>query len=205
MILGKPEVAAEIFERDKSLPVAWQLEKLGQTDSGHWIGDRLETLRRSGAEPPRGPWPSPRSDQQGGLSNVRDVLGARGFHRQVVVAFIPVTEPALIPLFLGFGDWNDCPSAVVHAAMARRWGHLHGAAPVAFGSDTIEYRVARPVSTHEAAVELALEHFAYCPDSVLQGTETIERLAASLINAKYWLFWWDRRRLSPYNRRSFRH
>jgi hypothetical protein len=26
---------------------------------------------------------------------------------------------------------------------------------------------------------------------LLQGTETIERLAASLIGARYWFFWWD--------------
>ncbi|MEA2917821.1 MAG: hypothetical protein QOJ15_9902 [Bradyrhizobium sp.] len=46
--------------------------------------------------------------------------------------------------------------------------------------------VAHPISAREQAIALALEQFAYCPDIVLQGTETIERLAASLTGARYW-------------------
>jgi hypothetical protein len=38
---------------------------------------------------------------------------------------------------------------------------------------------------------IALQQFAYCPDIVLQGTETIDRLAAGLLEARYWFFWWD--------------
>ena len=50
---------------------------------------------------------------------------------------------------------------------------------------------ARPVGTQEQAIELALEQYAYCPDIVLQGTETVERLAAEILVAQYWFFWWD--------------
>jgi hypothetical protein len=62
---------------------------------------------------------------------------------------------------------------------------------VAFAGDVVEYRVARPVGAQEQAMELALEQFAYCPDIVLQGTETLERLAAEILGARRWFFWWD--------------
>ena len=98
---------------------------------------------------------------------------------------------SLVAVHLGYGDWNDCPSPAVHAAFARCWSKAYGAAPAALAGDVIEYRVARPVGTREEAMELALAQFAYCPDIVLQGTETLEHLAAELLGARYWFFWWD--------------
>jgi hypothetical protein len=55
----------------------------------------------------------------------------------------------------------------------------------------VEYRVVHPITDREQAITVALEQFYYCPDIVLQGTETIERLASSLLRARYWFFWWD--------------
>jgi hypothetical protein len=31
----------------------------------------------------------------------------------------------------------------------------------------------------------------YCEDVVLQGTLTLERLAATLLHGRVWFFWWD--------------
>ncbi|WP_414650247.1 DUF4253 domain-containing protein, partial [Duganella sp.] len=33
--------------------------------------------------------------------------------------------------------------------------------------------------------------YLYCADIVDQGTESIEALAATLLNARVWYFWWD--------------
>jgi hypothetical protein len=49
----------------------------------------------------------------------------------------------------------------------------------------------RPPQTEEEALALAAEHFAVCPDVVLQGTETIERYASLLQGQVAWAFWWD--------------
>jgi hypothetical protein len=43
------------------------------------------------------------------------------------------------------------------------------------------------------ALRLAAEHFEYCTDRVYQSTdeETLEALAAQLLDAPVWYFWWD--------------
>jgi hypothetical protein len=43
------------------------------------------------------------------------------------------------------------------------------------------------------ALALAWEHFVYCPDRVYQCTRTgtLDELAAELLNAPVWYFWWD--------------
>lgn len=50
---------------------------------------------------------------------------------------------------------------------------------------------AAPPVREEAALELAREHFAFCPDNVLQNTETTGRLADELTKSTVWHFWWD--------------
>ena len=48
-----------------------------------------------------------------------------------------------------------------------------------------------PPVDKESAEKLAREQFIFCTDIVYQGTETIRNLAATLMNAKAWFFWWD--------------
>jgi hypothetical protein len=163
------------------------LEKL---DLDRWLVDRGDEFEQSGIEPPRGAWPA-EGHPESGLYCVRRVQAPRDFEPEVVVGLVPAGEPALVPLRLGYGDWNDCPAPVIHAAFARRWSALCGAIPVAFAGDVVEYRIANPITDREQAIMVGLEQFAYCPDIVLQGTETIERLAASLLGARHWFFWWD--------------
>jgi hypothetical protein len=40
-------------------------------------------------------------------------------------------------------------------------------------------------------MELAQEQYDFCPDIVLQGTGTLEPLAATLMASDWWFFWWD--------------
>ena len=48
-----------------------------------------------------------------------------------------------------------------------------------------------PPTTRSAAYQLAWEQYIYCSDIVIQGTQTLSNLAASLLNAPIWFFWWD--------------
>jgi hypothetical protein len=141
---------------------------------------------------PHGLWPESRGTENARcLASVQERGKPRGFEPEIVIAIVPTAEPALVALHLGYGDWNASPSPLVHAGLASRWAAQYGAVPVAFAGDVLEYQVSRPAQTREEALSLALDQFAFCPDIVGQGTETIERLAAELIGARYWFFWWD--------------
>jgi hypothetical protein len=110
---------------------------------------------------------------------------------QVCFGLIPVEAPWLVPAFLKFGGWNDCPEASVQLAFFRRWFDLYGAEVVSVAGDVIEFRVSRPPSTVEAARRLAMEQYVYCTDIVDQGVGTLGNLTASLIDSPNWFFWWD--------------
>lgn len=111
--------------------------------------------------------------------------------RRTTVAIVRAEHGYDVPAAAGWGSWNDCPRPEEHVAVLRRWGELYGAELVGLSADVVEMKVARPPTTQTAAVELAAEHYAYCPDIVTQGTGTISNLAATLLGGTCWFFWWD--------------
>ncbi|MDX6584611.1 MAG: hypothetical protein QOI10_3795 [Solirubrobacterales bacterium] len=111
--------------------------------------------------------------------------------RPTVVAVIAVADHSEVPAALGWGAWNECPAPEEHVAVLRRWSGLYEAQLVGISGDVVEMRVGRPPSNRDAAMALAQEQYAYCPDIVLQGTESISTLGATLLGATTWYFWWD--------------
>jgi hypothetical protein len=138
---------------------------------------------------PQGPWP------EGGTAG-----------RQFSIPFGPMTHEPLprvhagllptvhgwqAPALLRFGAWNECPSPAENAVHFKYWGDLYGAEVVGIAGDVVELQVARPPHDRDAAVELARQQYLYCRDIVTQGVQTIQRLAATLLDAGVWFFWWD--------------
>lgn len=109
----------------------------------------------------------------------------------VHIGLIELDEPWTLFTRLGFGGWNACPSSAVHAALHRHWAEQFGAEPAALGADTVECLVAHPPADKAAALSLAAEQQAYSPDIVEQGVGTGAALAATLLGAPVWYFWWD--------------
>jgi len=153
-----------------------------------WIAERFEELALDLGEDdpesvvPRGPWPE-------GASPSTDYYSVK--KPAVTIALLPTSDPANVPLLLGYGGWNDCPMPEVHGAFFRYWGETYGAEPVVIARDVIEMTVGRPPLTRDAALALAREQYAYAADIVDQGTETIDALAAEIIGQPRWFFWWD--------------
>ncbi len=56
---------------------------------------------------------------------------------------------------------------------------------------TAQVRATCPPTAPGQALDLAYEQMGYCADIVLQGTLTLERLAATLLDGRVWFFWWD--------------
>jgi hypothetical protein len=125
-----------------------------------------------------------------GFTPAQDIL-TRKPHPEVYFGLIPVEAPWLVPAYLKFGGWNECPDAVVQLAFFRRWFDRYGAVVTTVADDIIEFHVARPPATPEAALQLAREQYIYCADIVDQGVETVGNLAAALERSPAWYFWWD--------------
>ncbi len=110
---------------------------------------------------------------------------------EVVLTIVPTTESWTVPCFLRIGGWNECPYAQEHAAIFKYWSEQFGASVACIASDVIEMTVARPASSRDEALALAKQQFIYCSDIVHQGVGSVEALAATLLGATVWYFWWD--------------
>lgn len=77
------------------------------------------------------------------------------------------------------------------AAVLRSWEDRFGVRVVGLGFNTLDLSVAAPPMTSRHAVQLAAEHWAFCPDAVLQGPGTLAGYAEQLRASHVWSFWWD--------------
>ncbi len=107
------------------------------------------------------------------------------------LGLVPASASWQVPALLRFGDWNDCPEPSVHVSVLARWERMYAAEIVGMTRDTLELTVGNPPTEPGEALDLAYEQMGYCEDIVLQGTLTLERLAATLLGGRVWFFWWD--------------
>lgn len=109
---------------------------------------------------------------------------------ECILAMIPTENPWEVFAWLPFGGWNECPMPEEILWIAKYWYEKHGAIPAVMTRDILEFR-ASPIKNEKTAADLALEQFAFCTDIVLQGLDTIGRLAGALMQSSSWYFWWD--------------
>lgn len=110
---------------------------------------------------------------------------------QVHIVVVPTDDPTAVPAYLRWGGWNACPGPEMHVATLRRWRDAYGAELVGMSGDVLNLKVTRRPASRDEAMALAFEQFLYCPDIVLQGTNTFEPLALALMEGDWWYFWWD--------------
>lgn len=140
-------------------------------------------------ELPRGDWPETAAPHNVPLSLFD--LNTEKPKVTVFIGLIPTSRAFEVPAHHKFGLWNDCPPPAVHTALARDWADKYGARLIINGPDVIEYEVDRPILDRDEALQMALLHGAYCEDIITQGAGTVEALAATLLGARFWYFWWD--------------
>lgn len=164
-------------------------EAVGRASLAAWHAKRGETVRERNEEAPHGAWPHDVLPHQVPFSLIDAATGRP--KPEILIGLIPTARSWEIPAFHRFGAWNDCPSPEIHVAIAREWAERYGARLIVNTADVIEFEIDAPIASREEAMSVAELQFRYCSDIVHQGTQTIEVLAASLIGAKYWFFWWD--------------
>ena len=149
---------------------AEQARKAGKAvDLDAWLGKKMARLK-----PAQGDWPEP-------------APASSRFLDSAMLALVP-GPPEELPARLGPAGINDCPPAPVHAALLRRWGENYGARVVGFDGRALELQVARPPQDQEAALQLALESWAYCST----GSDAMtQQQQAALLMQPLWFFWWD--------------
>jgi hypothetical protein len=77
-------------------------------------------------------------------------------------------------------------------AVLRSWEERYGARLLRLGADAIlQVLVECPPRTTEAAIALAAEHYAFADEAGGIPAESVEAIAARLIDAVIWTFWWD--------------
>jgi hypothetical protein len=193
LVIGAPEdqklLFGEVIEGDVSGPsytgdpagwFAWRKQQREQLE-GATFDDIYDGIR--------GEWPA-NVKPYDTFTVPTHILTGR-WKPSVIIALLPVKHVSEVPVMMGFGGWNECPFPDDHATVFRHWNARYGAEPVCMTGDLLEFRVANPPTTKDDALKLAEEQFIYCEDIVVQGTETIENLAASLLDATKWYFWWD--------------
>jgi hypothetical protein len=167
------------------------LHEAAQFDVAAWLHERRAEAEEYefSEDDTLGEWPGEIAEK-GAISLHRDILTSE-VRSEVYLGSAKIALPWHLPAILKYGGWNDCPDPVVHCAMHRYWQKEFGAEIVGVSGDVIECIVKNPPRDQETAIKLAWQQYWYCTDIVDQGCETIANLAATLLNAEVWYFWWD--------------
>jgi hypothetical protein len=108
------------------------------------------------------------------------------------IMLVPAARGADAVAALGWqGPLNHTEDMVSLSAVLRSWEARFGARLIELGTDTLHLAVASPPVTATHAEHVAAEHFAFCPDNVVQGPGTISAYAAGIRGGDGWSFWWD--------------
>lgn len=147
-------------------------------------GTPLVPVLLSGLErQPGRPWDVGAADLAGAVASLPPPLR---------LGLVAASRSADVPTVVGWtGAANYLPTPALLSCVLRSWEDRFGARLVHLGFDTMHLLVERQVPSHEAALAVAAEHFAFCSENVYQGAGSIRRYAAGLPGAAIWSFWWD--------------
>ena len=120
-------------------------------------------------------------------------LDARGpAGRGPLLGLAAAARGADVPTVMGWqGAINHNPWIAPLSAVLRGWEDRFGGRVIGVGFDTLELSVAAPPVTVRHALQVAAEHWAFCPDNILQGPGTLMDYAIQIRGKTSWSFWWD--------------
>jgi hypothetical protein len=112
--------------------------------------------------------------------------------RERRLALVAAERPADVLGAIGWiGAVNAHEDPALLSAVLRSWEIRWYARLVEVGFDTLKLTVGNPPRDDKAALAIAAEHFALCPDNVGQGAGTLAEYARSLVGSRTWEFWFD--------------
>jgi hypothetical protein len=164
-------------------------------ETGDWLGSAHELrLRLLAAPRPLGDDAAPPTTAHGAAST--DPTGAligRAAAIRFEIPALPFDAPIGVRCNALLAADALCHTAAVREAIAGLWQAVSLLDNPAIAWD-LAVREARSWALEgrlDDALGLAREHEAYCPDVVEQGAGSTGKLAATLLGAPHWYFWWD--------------
>lgn len=109
---------------------------------------------------------------------------------RVYCALIQARESYELPIALRYGGSGNSPETAEHAAVIKRWQEQYGAEILGLSSCTLDCLVSKPPLERSAALILARELSAYCPD-MIDPVEGLKAYAQELVGETLWSFWWE--------------
>jgi hypothetical protein len=107
------------------------------------------------------------------------------------IGLVAADRPAdVLPRIGWTGVTNRYPTSLPVAAVLRSWEDRFGARLIDVGFAEIRLLVERPPRSPKAALHIAAEQYPFADESG-EGLRDIPRIAASLVDAPIWAFWWD--------------
>lgn len=191
VVLGGDEdlkIRAELLASDNA-DIADTIERARSKSATAFFAERAAEYAEYESDLETGPWPD-RPIPPSPLTAHTEISSGRP-KPAVYITKVPTPHAWEVPAYLKSGGWNDCPFPESQLAVLAYWHEKYGAEVYSLTGDVLECIVSRPPTTQAAALELAREQFLFCADIVHQGTESIEVLAATLLNSEVWFFWWD--------------
>jgi hypothetical protein len=119
------------------------------------------------------------------------IRAAHGATPQARIGLVAADRPADMLLVIGWAGLENCGESLLElTAVLRSWEDRFGARLIDVGYADLRLFVERPPRTLEAAQRIAAEQVVFngeCLDAAMD----IPNLAARLVNAPCWTFWWD--------------
>lgn len=109
---------------------------------------------------------------------------------RVYCALVQASESYELPIILRYGGSGNSPGTAEHAAVIKRWQEQYGAEIFGISSSTLDCLVSKPPLERSAALILARELSAYCPD-MIDPVEGLKAYAQDLVGETLWSFWWE--------------
>jgi Domain of unknown function (DUF4253) len=165
-----------------------------EAENPYFIRARMPFTRQfPGLAPPAAtPWPlAARQDALDFLlPRMRGTLLPRPAAR---IGLVAASRPADVLAAIGWGGvanrGHDFLLTVV--TVLRSWEDRFGARLLDVGFADVRLLVERPPRTLAAAERIAAEHYVFCDECSGEGLKDIPSIAASLVLAPVWAFWWD--------------
>jgi Domain of unknown function (DUF4253) len=107
------------------------------------------------------------------------------------IGLVAAGRPADVPAVIGWGGPDSRGESLLPlTAVLRSWEDRFGARLIDVGYADLRLLAERPARTLQAAQRIAAEQVVLADDCINRCRE-IPNIAARLVNAPIWTFWWD--------------